>query len=56
MNWYSLTSIAQVTQEVDPNNIQGPAVDALINTVQDMIARGAPTVLDDTGFNKMDYH
>jgi len=35
--------------------VKGPGIDALIAIVHDMLGRGAPTVLDNTGFNKIHF-
>jgi len=51
INIFSLLKESQAQQIY----IQGQPVDDLIGTVHTMYGRGAPTVYDDSGFNKNDY-
>ncbi len=53
--FFSLLNIFKKIAQVQQLTIQGPAVDTLVDTVINMFQRGAPTVIDDTGFNKNDY-
>ncbi len=50
MRWYKKILLAQT------NQVQGPPIDKLIETVQMMFAGGAPNVWDDVGFNKIHYN
>ena len=50
-NYFDILKVAQSYTKT----IHGPVVDDLVQTVNSMFGRGAPTVWDYTGFNKYDY-
>ncbi len=64
MNWFKITQQQWGYKPPDPDQPQeqrvepmakGPAIDDLAKTVQMMFGRGAPSIYDDTGFNKPHY-
>ncbi len=54
MSVFDLSNFTKISQIV--NQVSGPAVDAVIRTVNDMYGRGAPRSYDDFGFNKIHYN